>query len=421
MSTVPPASDLQGPERLGTEKLGIEKSLPDSAVGTTVAEFLATGPRRSAFGTPLLELSGPVLDANIARLAAWCRDRGLALAPHGKTTMAPALWHKQLAAGAWGITVATWSQARVAVAAGVGRVIVANAVVDPVGLAWLRGALDGDPDLQVLVWADSPATVAATAAGLGAGRPLGVLVELGADGGRTGARGRDTALAIAAAIDASPVLELAGVTGYEGSLAHGTTPDDLAVVEAYLREVADLYRALARPGATIVSAGGSTYFDQVADVLGPLVDEGAEVVLRSGAYVVHDDGFYRAVSPFSRAGEPLESAMHLWARVISRPEPGLALLDAGKRDVSFDEGLPEPQLAATALGASARTIKGEISAVADQHAFLRLDPADPLAVGDVVRLGLSHPCTALDKWRWIPVTDGAGDDPAVIDLVRTWF
>ena len=403
---------------MADERLGIEKSLPDSAVGATVAEFLAAGPHRSAFGTPLLELSAPVLDANIARLAAWCRDRGLALAPHGKTTMAPALWQRQLAAGAWGITVATWSQARVAVAAGVQRVLVANAVVDPVGLAWLRTALDADPDLQVLVWADSPATVAATAAGIGAGRPLSVLVELGADGGRTGARDRETALAIAAAVAASPVLELAGVTGYEGSLAHGTTPDDLAVVAAYLHELAELYRVV---GGPIVSAGGSTYFDQVADVLGPLVDEGAEVVLRSGAYVVHDDGFYRAVSPFSRAGEPLESAMHLWARVISRPEPGLALLDAGKRDVSFDEGLPEPQLAATALGAPARPIDGEISAVADQHAFLRLDPADPLAVGDVVRLGLSHPCTALDKWRWIPVTDGAGDDPAVVDLIRTWF
>src|SRR3982751_6208191 len=95
---------------MADERLGIEKSLPDSAVGATVAEFLAGEPRRSTFGTPLLELSAPVLDANIARLAAWCRDRGLALAPHGKTTMAPALWQRQLAAGAWGITVATWSQ-----------------------------------------------------------------------------------------------------------------------------------------------------------------------------------------------------------------------------------------------------------------------------------------------------------------------
>ena len=116
--------------------------------------------------------------------------------------------------------------------------------------------------------------------------------------------------------------------------------------------------------------------------------------------------------------------MHAWARVVSRPEPGLALLDAGKRDVPFDEGLPEPQLAADALGAPTRPLAGEITAVNDQHAFLRLDPADPLRVGEVVRLGLSHPCTAFDKWRWIPVTDGAGRRPAPStrpSCVRTWF
>ena len=106
--------------------------------------------------------------------------------------------------------------------------------------------LDADPALQVLVWADSPATVAATAAGLGAGRPATVLVELGAPGRRTGARDLATALAVAEAIDASPVLELGGVAGYEGAIAHGTTVDDLAAVGAYLQELAELHRAIGR-------------------------------------------------------------------------------------------------------------------------------------------------------------------------------
>jgi D-serine deaminase-like pyridoxal phosphate-dependent protein len=148
------------------------------------------------------------------------------------------------------------------------------------------------------------------------------------------------------------------------------------------------------------------------------------VLLRSGAYAVHDDGFYRGISPLARSGDaPFVSAMHAWARVVSRPEPGLALLDAGKRDVPFDEGLPEPQLAADRLGAPARLLAGEITAVNDQHAFLRIDPATPLRVGQVVRLGLSHPCTAFDKWRLIPMVAGADSeaDPIVVDLVRTFF
>ena len=118
----------------------------------------------------------------------------------------------------------------------------------------------------------------------------------------------------------------------------------------------------------------------------------------------------------------LRSAMHVWARVISRPEPGLALLDIGRRDVSFDEGLPTPQLVADQLGAPSRPLDGgEITAVNDQHAFLRIPPDSDLRVGDVVRLGLSHPCTAFDKWQWIPLLDDAGPDPHLLDLIRTHF
>jgi D-serine deaminase-like pyridoxal phosphate-dependent protein len=284
-------------------------------------------------------------------------------------------------------------------------------------------------------------------------RPLTVLVELGAPGGRTGARDLPTARAVAAAVSASPYLALGGVCGYEGALAHDRTPAGLAAVRRYLRELGELHLALRAAGGypageAVVTAGGSAYFDEVTDVLAPLAGPDTRVLLRSGAYLIHDDGFYRGISPLAPAniasdsagGEPsgasdgaslgtaLHSAMHAWARVVSRPEPGLALLDAGKRDVPYDEGLPEPQLAADQLGAPAHPITGEISAVNDQHAFLRLDPATPLRVGQVVRLGLSHPCTAFDKWQWVPVLgsgpDGSGEpdpDPVVVDLLRTFF
>jgi D-serine deaminase-like pyridoxal phosphate-dependent protein len=55
----------------------------------------------------------------------------------------------------------------------------------------------------------------------------------------------------------------------------------------------------------------------------------------------------------------------------------------------------------------------------DQHTFVR--GAD-LNVGDVVRLGLSHPCTAFDKWRLIPVVSDVDEpDPVVVDLIHTYF
>jgi D-serine deaminase-like pyridoxal phosphate-dependent protein len=439
------ADIVVSPQRLDPEALAalaqrrldpLEKALPASSAGATAAELLAARPRLSAFATPLLVLDASAIDANVARMAAWCAERGVGLAPHGKTTMAPALWERQLAAGAWGITLATPSQVRVALAFGLRRVQLANALVDPVGIAAVSRALDADPGVQVLSWVDSVRSVAAmdaVLAELRPARPLTVLVELGAPGGRTGARDLPGARAVAAAAAASPHLHLGGVAGYEGALAHDASAAGLGAVRGYLRDLAALHADLAgsyEVDEVVVTAGGSAYFDDVADVLGPLAGPGTRVLLRSGAYVIHDDGFYRGISPFSRrgsasAGAPLASAMHAWARVVSRPEPGLALLDAGKRDVPFDEGLPEPQLAADALGAPARPLSGEISAVNDQHAFLRLHPDTALDVGHVVRLGLSHPCTAFDKWREIPVTDVAAGtaepDPVVVDLVRTYF
>ncbi|MBW8806410.1 MAG: amino acid deaminase, partial [Catenulisporales bacterium] len=187
-------------------------------------------------------------------------------------------------------------------------------------------------------------------------------------------------------------------------------------------DLAALHRRL-EPGyetdRPVVTAGGSTYFDTVADILAPLAGEsGAEVILRAGAYVIHDDGFYHRTSPLARGAgpTPFRSAMHGWARVISHPEPDLSLLDGGKRDFPFDEGMPVPQLV-PGVG----PVSGVITKVMDQHAFLR-DAGDAAPIGARVRLGLSHPCTAFDKWSLIPVVDDAGQaDPKVVDLVRTFF
>ena len=408
------------------------KAIPAGAWGRTVGEFLATRPRLSELGTPLLTLDAGALDANLATMAEYCAQAGVGLAPHGKTTMAPALWERQIAAGAWGITLANVPQLRVGRAFGVRRLQLANALVDPSGLRWIADELAADPDFEFVSWADSLDTVELMDAVLrahGARRPLDVLVEVGHPGARTGVRDLDEAVRIAQAVAAAPTLRLVGVAGYEGVVAHEATAADLGAVAGYLRTLAALHARLAAAGLydpsaeIILTAGGSSFFDQVADELGPLAaaDSRVKVLLRSGAYVIHDDGFYRGISPFGRGAgsRPLTSAMHGWARVLSRPEPDLALLDAGKRDIPFDDAMPTPQYA---NGEPGPVAGASVTAVADQHTFVRLDPASTLRVGDVVRLGLSHPCTAMDKWSLIPVLDDASSpDPRVVDLIRTYF
>jgi len=414
------------------------KAVPAAANGITAGDFIQERHTLAELQTPLLTLDGRALEGNADRLAAWCAEHGVRLAPHGKTTMAPQLWAEQLERGAWGITLANFAQLRVAREFDVRKLQLANSLTDPHAIEWVASSIG--PEATILSWVDSIATVeliGSTLDAAGSSAVLDVLVELGAHGGRTGARGIDAALEVARAAADSPHVRLVGVSGYEGSLAHTADANALGAVRGYLGQMLELHRRLLADGLygsdeLIVTAGGSAYFDDVVDVLSPCISDGddgagngkkVELLIRSGAYIIHDDGFYRVISPFSRdGGQPFRSAMHGWARVVSQPEPGLALLDAGKRDLPVDEGLPVPQLIGPALGGPMSPLEGaEITAVNDQHSFLSFDPATTVRPGDVVRLGLSHPCTAFDKWTLIPVLADTDGDQTVVDLIHTFF
>jgi D-serine dehydratase len=91
----------------------------------------------------------------------------------------------------------------------------------------------------------------------------------------------------------------------------------------------------------------------------------------------------------------------------------------GKRDVSYDD-LPVPlKWLRPERGVSADVAPGhEVTGLNDQHCHLRIPADSPLAVGDMVCFGISHPCLTFDKWQVIPVVD---DDYNVISAVRTYF
>lgn len=397
-----------------------DKSFPAALVGRDIN---ALDEPLASFSTPLLVLDGPGVAHNLQVMADWVADRGLELMPHGKTTMAPALWDRQLAAGATGITVATGWQADVALRAGIPTVQIANMCLDPALLRRLDEWLARHPAQELVCWADSLAAVDLMEQALPEGSRLGVLVELGAEGGRTGARTEAEALAIAERLAASSVLTLRGVSGYEGALGHDRSEAALEAVRTYCERLAALGTSVRDlvEGPAWITAGGSAYPDLVAAAISDV--PGTRAVLRSGAYIVHDSGFYRGISPLDRdRGLPEEQAllpaMRAYARVVSQPEPGLALLDVGKRDVPFDEGLPVPLAIADSLGGTERPLKAEVTALNDQHTFLRWAGEAPVRIGDVVTLGLSHPCTAFDKWRLIPVVDAGG---IVSEAVETFF
>jgi D-serine deaminase-like pyridoxal phosphate-dependent protein len=393
----------------------LHKSVPSSLWGRRASEVAAERHPLGEFSTPLLTLDRSAVDHNTATLLDWARERGLEVAPHGKTTMAPVLWQRLLNAGAWGLTVATVWQAQVARASGVQRLLIANEVVDPVAISWLSNEVDAGA--EIACWVDSVEGVRLLAESTGT-RPLDVLIELGAPGGRAGARGTEAALAVARAVLAAPRLRLRGVAGYEGSYGADRSAATLARVREYLRGLRELASTLLSWDAMVdplVTAGGSAYFELAADELAPLTESRGRdvtVVLRSGAFQAHDEVFYDGISPFAGSTLSFRPGLALWARVVSRPEPTLVILDAGKRDAPSDLGLPvlhgHPGAVVTTLN--------------DQHAYVAVPPASTLAVGELVRLGISHPCTAFDKWRLIPELESAdAADPVVVGFVETFF
>ncbi|GAA2254012.1 amino acid deaminase [Streptomyces atrovirens] len=405
------------------------KGLPPDAEGLTVGELAAQ--RRNlftgGFTTPVLALSAERLEHNLRLMETYAARHGLAFAPHGKTSMAPQLFQRQIEHGAWGITLAVPHQVRVARAFGVQRVFLANELVDAAALRWVAAQLDADPEFRFVCYVDSVRGVGLMDAALtasGASRPVDVVVELAAgEGARTGVRTEAECAAVADAVAGARGLRLVGVAGYEGEVPRA----DPERVHAWLRRLVSLAVDFDKAGRfsgldeIVVSAGGSAWFDAVADVFAGIPELSAPVLklLRSGAYVSHDDGHYRKLTPFNRVPEEgaLEPAFRLWTQVVSRPSDGQAFTNAGKRDAAHDLDLPFAQVVRRDGGE--RPATGiSVTGLSDQHAWLRTTGEADLEVGDWVGLGLSHPCTSFDKWVLIPVAEADG---TVVDYIRTFF
>jgi D-serine deaminase-like pyridoxal phosphate-dependent protein len=417
-----------------TKGLRLDADVPVAALRARLAAAAEARPGAGVhvdgglFSWPLLTLDDAALAHNVAAAARVLAARGVEHAPHVKTHMSRPLWERQAAAGAWGATVATPAQLRTLRDWGVRRALLANELLDARDAAWLRGALAGDGFAEVWLEVDSERGVAVLAEAFAGADPgeagrLGVLVEVGLRGGRTGLRDLEDVVALArAARDAG--LRVLGVAGYEGPAAAHADAAGLAAVAAWCDALAAAGERLRTEGLAgtveplVLSAGGSAFLDVVLDRLRPAQAPGAtRVVVRSGAYVTHDHGHYAEADPWSRipGAAPLRPAITVWGQVLSAPEPGLVLLGVGRRDVSFDIDLPLPLWVRTPgsdgrLG-RARPLPGaRVTALNDQHAYVALDGAagdgGAPAPGDVVGLGISHPCTTLDKWRVAAVTRG---------------
>jgi D-serine dehydratase len=400
---------------------------PEELVGRSVLD--------GSVAVPIALLKRENVDHNAAWMRGFVERYDIALWPHGKTSMAPRIFGWQIAQGAEWLSLASATQAHVARQAGVNRILIANQVVNRFDLEYLAREVTLDPDFEVMCFVDSVEGVQRFADALeqaGCPRNVGLLLEIGAPGGRAGVRSLDDALAVARAVAASAHLSMVGLAGYEG-IYTPKDPESIEKVDRYLARVVEMARSLDAERLLvgeqiILSAGGSKFFDRVAIQFGAArLSRPIKTVIRCGCYLFHDVGIYEEAMQGVYQRDPiaadlgrLRPALEIWAQVQSRPEPTRAIVAMGRREASYDAGLPVPQLwCRPSPGARANSLSGHrVAALNDQHAFLDMPADSPLEVGDLVGFGISHPCTVFDKWQMLCVIDR---DYLVTEIVRTNF
>lgn len=416
----------------------LRPSTGDQSEYLTQSNMIGSRPADGLLALPLLTVDLAIYRGNRDHFLALVSGHGAKAAPHAKTPMCPEIAIDLIEAGAWGATVADLFQAEVLLKAGVSNILIANQIGGLASARRLRMLADAFPKAEIICCVDS-VQASANLVQAFQGRmdaPFKVFIEVGV--GRTGARTLNVAKDIIDTVSASAEIVLAGVSTYEGSVSGETSEALDANMAALFDLLTDSLASIREknPGRPLtVSAGGSIHFDRVLAALVPVceADANATLLLRSGAIFFSDHGVYQrglqAVDARNlltsgkvvfKASEAFQPSMRIWAEVISVPEPGLAIVGMGMRDVSFDQDLP----VALRLHRNGHLVEADLSSSAkvgklnDQHAFLSFANGTSLAIGDVIEFGISHPCTCFDRWRVFHGIDGSG---RIQHIYRTFF
>ncbi|URQ61514.1 amino acid deaminase [Pantoea alhagi] len=374
---------------------------------------------------PALVVHQNALEHNLHWMQALANRHGALLAPHGKTTMAPGLFRRQIAAGAWGITLATAVQSAVAAQEGIERILMANQLIGRANMQIVADMLQQHQvDFYCLV--DSVENVRQLGEFFARQQlKLQVLLELGVANGRCGCRSDEQISALLAAVEAEPALELCGVEGYEGVI-NGERPQVDNFIERLVTVALQLKNAgVFKWAQPLITASGSAWYDRVAQAFSQQQARDAFLtVMRPGCYLVHDHGIYQQAQQNLLARQPeleeaLLPAMEVFACVQSVPEPGRVIVALGKRDIAHDD-MPVPlrvwhghATQPVTLDERWRTVK-----LMDQHLFLAGPAEHALQPGDIIAFGASHPCLTFDKWRYFCVVD---ETLAVTEVLETCF
>ncbi len=335
----------------------------------------------SALDTPAVLIDLDVMERNLARMAAFAKEKGLALRPHTKTHKIPELAHRQIRLGACGITVAKVGEAEVMAAAGIRDILVAYPVVGEIKTGRLANVARR---AAVTVGLDSiEAAEGLSRAAQNAGVTFGVLLEINTGFRRCGVAIGNDATALASRISRLPGLKFRGVMVYPGYfLVDNQEQASLMGKEKEsLQAIVDLFQ---RAGIAIeVFSGGSTPSAFLSGGM-PGVNE-----IRPGTYIFNDTN-----TVGTGHCSPEDCAASALVTVVSTAVAGRAMIDGGSKTFSSD-GLR------TGRKSGYGTIVGDGAAVlagfSEEHGHLDIAASSrPYRVGDRLRVIPNHVCAMIN-------------------------
>lgn len=338
-----------------------------------VYDHPAVGRRVVDLTTPAPVVDVDQLDANIATMATYFRQRPATLRPHAKTHRAPAVARRQVVAGAIGVTCAKVGMAEAMVDGGIADVYIANQVV---ASAAIERLCELARRARVRVAVDNAINVAQLSAAAQAfGVNLDVVVEIDAGMGRCGAQPGEPTLALVGEVVRAAGLSFVGLHAYEGHVVQEPN-DELrkAATEKMLETTMETRHLIERQGieVSIVTCGGTGTYDISGNYPGVTEHQ-------SGSYVYMDPG-YRALAP------AFGLAFSVLCTVVSRPAADRVITDGGLQVLANDYGTPAVK--------AHHELKYD--SLSEEHGSFAVRDGDTtdLAIGDIVEVYPGHCCSA---------------------------
>ena len=333
------------------------------------------GISKQELDTPALLIDLDVFEANIQTMADFFKTVDAELRPHAKTHKTPTIAHKQLEAGAIGITCAKLGEAEAMVHAGIRDVLIANQVVGPQKIARLINLAKNSEIMVAVDDADNVDQLSAAAEAKGA--TLRVLIEVSTGMGRCGTLPGEPTLTLARHILKSRGLKFEGLMGYEG---HTVAVPDLTERKAKTGEAVELLidtkRLLEENGIPVeIMSGGGTGTHAITGSYPEMTE------IQAGSYIFMDSMYHNVEG----VGNRFPCSLTLLSTVVSRPDPTRVIVDAGMKVLTKEFGIPQP----LAEGL-------EMRGLSEEHGTMDAEPSVDLKPGDKIEILPTHCCTTVN-------------------------